>query len=153
MTTVSTIERTEAEPLRFLGNPYRIHVDGEASRRGYCLVEAEGPAGNMPPLHVHHEDDEAFYVLEGRLKLFVGNDELEVGAGRCGFAPRGVPHTYRVGSEGARWLLIGSPAGFDAFVREVAKAGDGVGPAELPAISARYGIEILGPPGMLPAEL
>ena len=150
---MSTIARIETKPLRFLGNPYRIHVDGETSSRGYCLVEAECPQGTMPPLHVHRDDDEAFYVLEGSLTLFVGDGEVEVGAGECAFARRSIPHTYRVESETARWLAIGSPAGFDEFVREVAEAGEAVGPEKLTAISARYGIEILGPPGMLPTQL
>jgi mannose-6-phosphate isomerase-like protein (cupin superfamily) len=150
---MSTSERTETESLRFLGNLVRIHVDGETSRRAYCLVEEEGPAGAMPPLHVHHDDDEAFYVLGGRLRLFVGAHELKVGAGQCGFAPRGVPHTYRVESEGARWLLVGSPAGFDEFVRRVAEAGDSITPTELATLAADRGIEILGPPGMLPTDV
>lgn len=148
-----TIERIETNPLQFLGNPYRIHVDGETSSRRYCLVEAECPQGNMPPLHVHRDDDETFYVLEGRLSLFVGDGRLEVGAGQYAVAPRGVPHTYRVESETARWLVIGSPAGFDEFVREVAEAGEAVGPEELTAIAARYRIEILGPPGTLPTDV
>ena len=146
-------ERSETRPLLFLGNPYRIHVDGETGGRAYCLVEAEGPRGGMPPLHVHRIDDEAFYVLEGNLRLFVGDGELEVGAGQCVIAPRGVPHTYRVESETAHWLVIGSPAGFDDFVGEVADAGEAVGPEELTEISGRYGIQILGPPGMLPTQV
>jgi hypothetical protein len=67
------------------------------------------------------------------------------------FAPRGVPHVYRVESDGARWLALASPAGFETFVREVAGADGELGPAELTGIAARYGIEILGPPGTLPA--
>ena len=68
-----------------------------------------------------------------------------------GFAPRGIPHVYRVESDGARWLALASPAGFETFVREVAQADGELGPAELTGIAARYGIEVLGPPGTLPA--
>jgi uncharacterized RmlC-like cupin family protein len=107
----------------------------------------------MPPLHVHHGDDETFYILEGRMTLFVGELTIDVPAGSCAFAPRGLPHTYRVESDRARWLVTGSPAGFDAFVRDVAAAGSDVAPSELASISGRHGIELLGPPGMLPTDV
>jgi len=145
-------DQRSTEELDFLGSPARILVDGATAGGAYCLVEASAPQGDMPPLHLHHADDEAFYVLEGRLTLFVGEGTIDVAAGSCAFAPRGVPHTYRVESDAARWLVAGSPAGFDAFVRDVAAAGSDVAPAELATISGRHGIELLGPPGMLPAD-
>jgi hypothetical protein len=104
----------------------------------------------LPPLHIHTREDETFLVLEGSLTLFVGERTSRLEAGDSSLAPRGVPHVYRVESDGARWLAIASPAGFEAFVCEVAGAGTGIGPAELTEISARYGMEILGPPGTLP---
>jgi quercetin dioxygenase-like cupin family protein len=144
--------QNDADTIDFLGNPARILVDGETSGGAYCLVESSGPRGDMPPLHKHHSDDEAFYVLDGRLTLFAGDRAIDLPAGACAFAPRGVAHTYRVESESARWLVMGSPAGFERFVRDVAEAGSGVGPAELTEIAGRHGIELLGPPGVLPTE-
>jgi hypothetical protein len=99
-------------------------------------------------------------VLEGELRLFVAGEQIVLGPGQAAFAPRDVPHTYRVESEQARWLVITTPAGFDAFVREVAEpapadelppAGRAVDPAVLGQAAAKAGIEILGPPGTLPA--
>ena len=148
MSTATDQPRTDE--IDFLGSPARILVDGEAARGAYCLVEASGPRGDMPPLHVHHADDETFYVLDGRMTIFVGDRTIDLPAGECAFAPHGVAHTYRVESESARWLVAASPAGFDAFVREVGEAGSGVGPAQLAEISQRHGIELLGPPGVLP---
>lgn len=139
--------------LDFLGSPARILVDGATAGGAYCLVETSAPRGDMPPLHVHHGDDETFYILEGRMTLFVGELTIDVPAGSCAFAPRGLPHTYRVESDRARWLVTGSPAGFDAFVRDVAAAGSDVAPSELASISGRHGIELLGPPGMLPTDV
>jgi mannose-6-phosphate isomerase-like protein (cupin superfamily) len=146
----TSAHRTATDEIDFLGNPARVLVDGETAGGAYCLVESSGPRGDMPPLHVHHADDEAFYVLDGRLTIFVGDGTIDLTAGGCAFAPRGIAHTYRVESESARWLVAGSPAGFDAFVREVGDAGSDAGPAELAEISGRHGIELLGPPGMLP---
>ncbi len=145
-----SIDQHATDVIDFLGNPARVLVDGETTGASYCLVEGSGPRGDMPPLHLHHADDEAFYVLDGRITIFVGERTIDVPAGACAFAPRGVAHTYRVESESARWLVVGSPAGFDTFVREVGEAGSGAGPADVAEIAGRHGIELLGPPGVLP---
>lgn len=72
--------------------------------------DAGGPTGPprlIAPLHVHHRDDEAWYVLEGTLRVKVGDDEVEAGAGSAVFVPRGRPHTYwNPGPGRVRYLLI-----------------------------------------------
>jgi quercetin dioxygenase-like cupin family protein len=136
-----------------------VHVSGETTRGRYALVEIAGRAGDMPPLHVHHREDEVFHVLEGRLALHLPGEHAELGAGDTFVAPLGIPHAYRVESETARWLVLCAPAGFDAFVRdasETAPAGELPPPGRvhdpelLGAAAARHGIELLGPPGSLP---
>lgn len=141
----------EQRRLEFLANEVVLHVPGAATGGTYCLAEFEGPRGDMPPLHVHRSVEEAFYVLDGVLSLFVGDESAELAAGDSLVAPRGTPHTYRVESDRARWLVVCSPAGFDDFVREVASAGERIEPPALAEKAARYGIEVLGPPGALPA--
>jgi mannose-6-phosphate isomerase-like protein (cupin superfamily) len=149
-----------AEPLWFIDNLVHVLIDGDASGGMLALAEERGRRGEMPPLHVHHRDDEAFYVIDGELSLFVAGEQLSLGPGRAAYAPRGVPHSYRVESEQARWLVITTPAGFESFVREVAEpasgdelppAGRPHDPAALAEAAAKVGIEILGPPGALPA--
>jgi len=72
--------------------------------------DAGGPAGPprfIAPRHVHHNDDEAWYVLEGVLRVQAGNDEIEARAGAGVLVPRGTPHTYwNPGPERLRYLLI-----------------------------------------------
>ncbi|HEV8192222.1 MAG TPA: cupin domain-containing protein [Ktedonobacterales bacterium] len=69
-----------------------------------------GPPRLMAPLHLHHGDDEAWYVLEGRLRFTLGDREVEVQAGGAVFAPQGVPHTFwNPDSEPARYLLVMTP--------------------------------------------
>jgi mannose-6-phosphate isomerase-like protein (cupin superfamily) len=69
-------------------------------RASLVLVEWRDPGGGgdppvyIAPLHVHHQDDEASYVLEGTLKVRVGVDDVKVGAGGAVLVPRGTPHTY-----------------------------------------------------------
>lgn len=64
----------------------------------------------IAPRHVHHSDDEAWYVLEGRLRVQVGDKEVEAGPGAAVLVPRGTPHTYwNPGPEAVRYLLIMTP--------------------------------------------
>ena len=126
----------------------------------YSLVEEKARQGNMPPLHVHHGHDEVFYLLSGVVSIHLPGSRIELEAGQAAFAPRDVPHTYRVESEeGARWLVATTSGEFAAFVAEIsvpaeddgyAPAGALPAPADLAAASARAGIEVLGPPGTFP---
>ena len=150
---------TAAEAIWFIDNLARVLVDGETTDGTVAVVELEGRRGDMPPLHVHRREDEIFYVLDGRLSLHLPDGAMELDAGGAAFAPRHVPHVYRVESETARWLGIAAPAGFEAFVREAGEPapedtlppeGRVHDPARLGEIAARYGIELLGPPGALP---
>jgi mannose-6-phosphate isomerase-like protein (cupin superfamily) len=158
MATAVQLER--AQPLWFIDNLVHLHIDGDTSAGTLAVCELRGRRGDMPPLHVHRRDDETFYLIEGEMSLFVGGEQLSLGEGQAALAPREVPHSYRVESEQARWLVITAPAGFDSFIREVAEpapadqlppAGRPQDPAILGQAAAKVGIEILGPPGALPA--
>jgi mannose-6-phosphate isomerase-like protein (cupin superfamily) len=148
---MSTMETTTtSRELLFLGARCRVLADSESTAGAYGLVDMiENPVGNMPPLHVHHKEDEGFLVLEGELSLFLPEQEITLKAGDFMLAPRGVPHTYRVGDSPARYLNVTTPAGFEQFVREVAALEEPT-PDALSATAARHDIEILGPPGTMP---
>jgi len=76
------------------------------------LVQWTAEVGDhwIAPLHVHHEHDEAWYVLRGTLGFRLGDEELEAGAGSAVMARRGTPHTYRnAGAEEAEYLLVIPP--------------------------------------------
>ena len=150
---------TTTDTFWFIQNLAVVKVSGDETGGAWSIVELTGPKGDMPPLHVHQREEEAFYVLDGEMTLFVGDDEIHLSAGECAVAPRGIPHVYRVDSDQARWLAIASPAGFERFVAEAATPAEAltlppgppeVDPAQLAEIAADYGIEILGPPGTLP---
>jgi mannose-6-phosphate isomerase-like protein (cupin superfamily) len=137
--------------VQFLDSRARVHADGDATAGHLGLVEIlDMPAGSMPPLHVHHANDEGFYVLDGSARLFQPGTEVALEAGEFLLARRGIPHTYRVGGAGARVLVASSPAGFERFVLAVAEIAEPT-PERLAAVAAEYDIEILGPPGMLPS--
>ena len=138
------------DELQFLDNRVRIH--GSAADDGFALIDSVAPAGSQPPLHVHRDEGEGFYVLDGELTLWVGDDTHTLRSGEYLFAPADVPHTIRVGAGGARWLVIAGGR-FESFVRTVSAIAGAPGPAELGRIAAGHGIDLLGPPGMLPSQL
>ncbi len=155
------VERT-AKPLLPLleevATASRLGPDGTS----LIVVESTLAAGLMPPLHVH-ETDEAFHVLEGSVVVYAGGKTVRLEAGESFVAPGSVPHTHRAQRERARWLSMtfASSAGrYEDFVRAVGAplADGGRAPtaedeAALLAFAAPSGIAVLGPPGMLPAEL
>jgi quercetin dioxygenase-like cupin family protein len=149
MNTTTPTSPTADEPM-FLGVRCRVLVDSTDTDGRYGVVDMiEVPAGDMPPLHVHHTHDEGFLLLEGELSLFLPDREIALRRGEFVLAPRGVPHTYQVGDAPAHWLVVSLPGGFDQFVNAVCALED-VTPEALAEIGAETGIEILGPPGTLP---
>jgi quercetin dioxygenase-like cupin family protein len=150
MNTTTPTYPTATDELMFLGARCRILADATGTGGRYGLVDMiEVPAGDMPPLHIHHTHDEGFLVLEGQLSLFIPGREIALSPGEFVLAPRGVPHAYRVGDSTARFLVLSYPAGFEHFVEDVARLED-VTPEVLVATGAMHDIEILGPPGTLP---
>jgi mannose-6-phosphate isomerase-like protein (cupin superfamily) len=95
----------------------------------------------IAPLHVHHSDDEAWYVLEGTLRFRIGDDAFEAGAGSAALAPKGTPHTYGNAARGtpARYLLVMTPR-----LRALVRALHEPGASDYPAIFREYDSELLG---------
>ena len=101
------------------------HADGQD---GMSVMESLARRGDSPPYHVHETEDEVFYVLEGELVVRVDGSLRTLCAGELALAPKGVPHTYRVVSERARWLVTTTHGDFERFVRAASR------PAERPEL-------------------
>jgi uncharacterized RmlC-like cupin family protein len=107
-------------------------------------------------MHVHHHDDETFYVVDGEVTVFAGDQRIELRAGDYAFVPQGTSHAYLVRSERARMLITFSPSGFEEFFVEIGVPGDEPpadpvmpSPEEFARRLAPYGCEITGPPPTL----
>jgi quercetin dioxygenase-like cupin family protein len=119
-----------------------------------AIVEVTEPPGAESPLHVHHREDEAFWILEGDVTLQVGDATIEASAGDYAFGPRDVPHSYRVGDAGCRMLFICTPGGFEGLVRDMsepAQARTLPPPSDkapdmerVQAIAVKHGCELVG---------
>ena len=148
----------EGEALWFLGGLVTIKASSQATGGGVTVTENLARQGFGSPLHVHQREDEWFYVTEGSLTFWVGGRVIDAPAGSFVYGPRGIPHTFVVTSERARFLLVTEPAGLDNFIRALAQEAETltIPPApttppdveRMTAVAAEYGIDILGPPGI-----
>ena len=112
------------------------------------IIEHTDEAKGGPPRHVHHAQDEWFYVLEGAYRVVVGEEQFDLGPGDSVFAPREVPHVWANVSEGEGKLLIAfQPAGqMESFLGALAEMGRAPAPEVMGALFASHGMTMLGPP-------
>jgi len=111
------------------------------------LLEAEEPANFGPPMHIHHDAAEAFYVISGEYVIFIGDDEYICPAGSFIYIPAGALHGFRVGAVASRKLNIYAPAAMVGYFDELsaAIARDEMDDETLGEIARRYGMEVIGP--------
>lgn len=131
----------------------RILAGADSTDGTFSIVEAAEEPGSAAPLHVHHGEAEAFFVVEGAIELTCGEQTLIATAGDFVYTPKDVPHAYSVvGEQQARVLLIFSRPGFERFFAE---GGTPVGeppagppdPERMLQLLATYDLELLEPPG------
>src|SRR5689334_10528804 len=82
--------------FRYAGGLGTILIDGSETGGALAILEGVQRPGGEPPLHVHTREDETFYVIEGKMSVWVGGAIHHLSAGDSIFLPRGVPHTFRV---------------------------------------------------------
>jgi mannose-6-phosphate isomerase-like protein (cupin superfamily) len=149
----------EGEALWGDGLLATIKANGEQTDGRSSLVEILAPDGYGSGLHVHHREDEGFWILEGELTFYVGDQTTKAQPGSFLFGPKDIPHAFTVDSGPARLLFILSPAGFEELVRDMGEPARALTlppqpeapPSEaemqqMAAIAAQHGVEFLGPP-------
>jgi hypothetical protein len=133
-----------------LGDGFSVTVKADSSETAglVSLLETEEPAGFGPPIHVHHDCAEAFYVLEGEYTMFLEDREDVCPAGSFIFVPQGVRHGFRAGKLASRKLNFYFPASMIGYFDDLATAlrSEGVTDADLADIATRHAMEIVGPP-------
>ena len=129
---------------------------GEETNGQFALMEQVARKGNVPPRHIHHREDETFYVTEGEMTFYVGDQTIKATAGTMVFAPRDVAHSFAIDSEQVRMLVMVSPAGAEGFFKECSVPAPSMTlppPAETPyseiqkmmALAPTYGFEFVRP--------
>ena len=125
-----------------VGGSITHKVRGEHSAGGVAVFESRIPAGEGPPLHVHANEEEVLYVLEGAFRFRLRDEVTAAPEGSLMFVPRGVPHTWQnVGDEPGRLLITFTPAGMERFF----DLADGDRSA-FERLGSELGMSVVGPP-------
>ena len=128
------------------GAPTLVKAGGAETGGLYELFVQSASPGSGPPLHLHRESSESFYVIDGDFTFRLGEEDLAAGTGSTVFIPRGMPHTYtNVGSTEGRLLFWFTPAArMEAYFEAIAELGDSITRERLDDIASRHGVEIVG---------
>ena len=137
----------EARTIDVGGFGVTVLADEDVTGGGFSLIEtAETAAGQGPPLHVHRDCSESFYVIAGRYRMHLDGQDFECPTGSFVYVPLGMRHTFQSAEAGSRKLNLYTPAGmvgyFDALAAGIT---EGVDEAGLDAIAERYQMEVVGP--------
>ena len=147
----------------YMGCLFSVLAGSEDTEGRFGLMEMVAPRGLEPSRHLHHRDDEGFYVLEGNVTFYVGNETYQASPGTFVFLPHGVAHSYTFETDVVHMLAIVAPGGIEQHVRDPRFAE----PAEAPTLPpppasppdaavleemardlAGYDTEVVGPPGL-----
>ena len=134
-------------PLNIFSDLMYIKLGGQDTEGRYALIEDVTTPGGGTPLHVHHREDEGFYVLEGHYLFEADGKRFEANPGDFVFIPKHIPHRFlNIGETNGTILLTLEPAGIEASFEELAAIPGPPDPAKLAPLFEKYGLELLGPP-------
>jgi quercetin dioxygenase-like cupin family protein len=145
----------DLEPKEFVlaGVVMKRLVSGEQTEGSFCVFENRSGGQTKTPIHVHADDDETVYVIEGQLTAVVDGAARTLSPGESLFLKRGIPHQLmNPGNQPVRYILIGTPSVFEQFLAEGGhehRKGEVVGPPSpadierLEAAAPKFGITLL----------
>jgi mannose-6-phosphate isomerase-like protein (cupin superfamily) len=124
---------------------HRIHVTATETGGTYGVWEEVVEPTWGPPMHVHEAEDEMFHVLEGRVRIWCGDETFDITTGATAVLPRGIPHRFEnVGESVARMLISVTPGGFESFFLDLSALAEPT-EAAIVALGARYKLTFLPP--------
>jgi quercetin dioxygenase-like cupin family protein len=149
------LSKDEGQAIWYVNNRATIKATAAQTGGAFGLVEMIVAPNHPIPLHIHHGEDEALYVLEGQLTVRAGDKTYTAGPGSLIFGPKDVPHTFRVdGSAQARLLVLMVPGGGEGYFIDAGRPAENDGMPEprppdmarLQAMMEKYHQEVVGPP-------
>ncbi|MDC6365475.1 MULTISPECIES: quercetin 2,3-dioxygenase [Flavobacteriaceae] len=139
------VRSDEGKKVNVIGDQQTFKLTSADTNGQFTLIEEVNPPGIMIPPHVHTKEDEIFKVLEGELEVTVGDKTTILKAGDLAFAPRNVPHSWKVvGDKECKTILSIFPAGLEVMFEELGELPPGPPDfAKVSAICAKFGISFL----------
>ena len=139
----------DADFLDWLGVKYRVLQSAASTGGSLSITHSISPANSGPPRHIHHAEDETFFICDGRCDFWVNGEVFHRTAGETLFVPRGTEHTFRIpDGPPCDHLVIMTPGGFEGFFAEMA-AGQFRIPedmGQIATIANRFNLSFTGPP-------
>jgi mannose-6-phosphate isomerase-like protein (cupin superfamily) len=146
----------EGEKYWFLGSLMEVKAKGEETGGAFSLLEEIDPPDFATPMHIHHNEDEYFYVLEGEATFIIGEKNIQAKPGTFVFAPRDIAHMYKIeNSKPAKIITMLVPAGLEKLFIDcsVPAAGYKLPPDDVETdmeklftLALEYGVEVLEEP-------
>lgn len=148
--------KNQGRPLWHLGALLNFKALGSETEGRFWALEGLADQNMAVPLHVHSEEDEFWYILEGEIRFIIADETVIGKPGTFAYIPKGVAHTFQILTETARWFGVGVPAGLDEWFFETGEPAKSLTlpppPSVPPNVEAivsslrRYGTETIGPP-------
>lgn len=146
--------KADHDAVWWLGSLLRVKGRGDKTGGAIGLSEVSYYAGFATPLHTHHREDEAWYVLEGAIRFLIGDQETTAEAGDFVFGPRDVPHSFKALETGARALVLTTPGGLEQMFLEGGlpvldpsqPPPQGFDIERVSVLAKKYGCDVIGPP-------
>lgn len=145
-----------ADYRSYQGGYFRVLVNSSETGGAFSLLEMTLPKGVEPPPHIHANEDETFFLLEGQIKFFIGGKETTASAGEAVFAPRTIKHHFAIQTDAAKFLSLITPGGLQDYFIEFSEPARnleltppaGPPPADIieimtKRISSRYGVQFI----------
>ena len=144
------------ESVWYSGHLLTFLATGEDTQGRFALMEIVGRNGNVPPPHIHHREDETFYILEGEMTASVAGQTIKGTPGTVIFLPQNVVHSFEVESEQMRMLVLLTPGGLEGYFKECSVPAPAMtlpATVEVPyseiqkmiAVGEKYGLEFVLP--------
>lgn len=151
-----TLEPGEGKSFWVLGDLYTFKVVGGDTGGSFAMLEVEVQPQNGPPPHIHHREDETFYITGGEFSFLHGDQTFRATAGSFVHIPKGTLHTFKnVGTSWGRFVVVITPAGFEELIEEIGEPvlDKSTSPPlnrvvvdKLLALAPKYHLEIKPPP-------
>lgn len=144
----------EGESIWFVSDTLILKASAESTGKSFTVIECVTAPGGGPPRHIHTNEDEFWFVLDGTFEIRIGEKLHSVGPGGFAFGPRGIPHSFRnTAATPSRILLAFTPGGIEDFFRESGQPATNDGPAptvdekeiaRMIAAAPKYGVVLVG---------